>query len=396
MSPSSESAGSDALTAVEENVQSVVEQGRNAFSSLMDWIAEDTQAVTLALAITLGVAVAAMFIKWGVSLIRQRTGETSLAYVFLGASDRLSAMTFLIVGAAIGLAVTGAPSRVIDAVWYVLGLVLIIQIAAIIRGILVDLVQRRALKRSEKRSAVWNGIAIIKWAISTFIWSAALLLLLDNAGVDITALIAGLGIGGIAIGLAAQGLFSDLFAGVSILFDKPFQRDDLIEFGDFIGTVSKIGLKTTRVRSLSGEEVIIRNTNLLDETIRNYQRLNERRWLFRIGVTYQTSADLLEQIPHWIKDLIDATDNARFERAHFAGFGDSAMEFEIVCHAQSMDYAVFMDVRQAVNVGLVRKFADEGVEFAYPTRTLMIAREDGSVIDPSSASTAEPQTGETS
>lgn len=395
MSPSSESPGSDALTAVEENVQSVVEQGRNAFSSLMDWIAEDTQAVTLALAITLGVAVAAMFIKWGVSLIRQRTRETSLAYVFLGASDRLSAMTFLVVGATIGLAVTGAPSRVIDAVWYVLGLVLIIQIAAIVRGLLVDLVQRRALKRSDKRSAVWNGIAIIKWAISTFIWSAALLLLLDNAGVDITALIAGLGIGGIAIGLAAQGLFSDLFAGVSILFDKPFQRDDLIEFGDFIGTVSKIGLKTTRVRSLSGEEVIIRNTNLLDETIRNYQRLNERRWLFRIGVTYQTSADLLEQIPHWIKDLIDDTENARFERAHFAGFGDSAMEFEIVCHAQSMDYAVFMDVRQAVNVGLVRKFADEGVEFAYPTRTLMIAREDGSVIDPSSASNAEPQTGET-
>ncbi len=395
MSPSSESPGSDALTAVEENVQSVVEQGRNAFSSLMDWIAEDTQAVTLALAITLGVAVGAMFIKWGVSLIRQRTRETSLAYVFLGASDRLSAMTFLVVGAAIGLAVTGAPSRVIDAVWYVLGLVLIIQIAAIVRGLLVDLVQRRALKRSDKRSAVWNGIAIIKWAISTFIWSAALLLLLDNAGVDITALIAGLGIGGIAIGLAAQGLFSDLFAGVSILFDKPFQRDDLIEFGDFIGTVSKIGLKTTRVRSLSGEEVIIRNTNLLDETIRNYQRLNERRWLFRIGVTYQTSADLLEQIPHWIKDLIDDTENARFERAHFAGFGDSAMEFEIVCHAQSMDYAVFMDVRQAVNVGLVRKFADEGVEFAYPTRTLMIAREDGSVIDPSSASNAEPQTGET-
>lgn len=395
MSPSSESPGSDALTAVEENVQSVVEQGRNAFSSLMDWIAEDTQAVTLALTITLGVAIAAMFIKWGVSLIRQRTRETSLAHVVLGASDRLSAMTFLVIGAAIGLGITGAPTRVIDAIWYVLGLVLIIQIAAIVRGLLVDLVQRRALKRSDKRSAVWNGIAIIKWAISTFIWSAALLLLLDNAGVDITALIAGLGIGGIAIGLAAQGLFSDLFAGVSILFDKPFQRDDLIEFGDFIGTVSKIGLKTTRVRSLSGEEVIIRNTNLLDETIRNYQRLNERRWLFRIGVTYQTSADLLEQIPHWIKDLIDDTENARFERAHFAGFGDSAMEFEIVCHAQSMEYAVFMDVRQAVNVGLVRKFADEGVEFAYPTRTLMIAREDGSVIDPSSASNAEPQTGET-
>ena len=396
MSPSPDSTASEALTAVEENVQTVVEQGRNAFAALLDWIAEDTQAVTLALATTLGVAVLAMVIKWGVSLIRQRSQETSLAYVFLGAADRLSAMTFLTVGAVIGLGVASAPSEVIDAVWYFLGLVLIIQIAAVIRGLLVDLVQRRALKRSDTRSAVWNGIAIIKWAISTFIWSAALLLLLDNAGVDITALIAGLGIGGIAIGLAAQGLFSDLFAGVSILFDKPFQRDDLIEFGDFIGTVNKIGLKTTRVRSLSGEEVIIRNTNLLDETIRNYQRLNERRWLFRIGVTYQTSADRLEQIPHWIKDLIDETENARFERAHFAGFGDSALEFEIVCHAQSMDYAVFMDVRQAVNLGLVRKFAEEGVEFAYPTRTLMIAREDGSVIDPSHPSDPKSEEGQKS
>ena len=394
MSQAPDSTASDTLNAVEANVQNVVEQGRNAFSVLLDWIAEDTQAVTLALAITLGVAIVAMFIKWGVSLIRQRAEKSSLAYVFLGAADRLSAMTFLVIGAAIGLGFTGAPSEVIDAVWYILGLILIIQVAAIIRGLLVDLVQRRALKRSDARSAVWNGIAIIKWAISTFIWSAALLLVLDNAGVDITALIAGLGIGGIAIGLAAQGLFSDLFAGVSILFDKPFQRDDLIEFGDFIGTVGKIGLKTTRIRSLSGEEVIIRNTNLLDETIRNYQRLDERRWLFRIGVTYQTGADQLEQIPRWIKTLIDETENARFERAHFAGFGDSALEFEIVCHAQSMDYAVFMDVRQAVNLGLVRKFAEEGVEFAYPTRTLMIAREDGSVIDPARTQTTKSEEGD--
>lgn len=394
MSQSPDAAASEALNAMEANVQSVVEQGRNAISVLIDWIAEDTQAVTLALAITLGVAVFATLIKWGVSLIRQRSEQSSLAYVFLGAADRLSAMTFLVVGAVIGLGATGAPSQVIDATWYILGLILIIQIAAIIRGLLVDLVQRRALKRSDTRSAVWNGIAIIKWAISTFIWSAALLLVLDNAGVDITALIAGLGVGGIAIGLAAQGLFSDLFAGVSILFDKPFQRDDFIEFGDFLGTVSKIGLKTTRLRSLSGEEVIIRNTNLLDETIRNYQRLEERRWRFRIGVIYQTGADKLAQIPDWIETIIDETEQVRFERAHFAGFGDSALEFEIVCHAQSMEYAVYMDVRHAVNLALVRKFAEEGVEFAYPTRTLMVARGDGSVVDPARAPSEPSETGD--
>jgi small-conductance mechanosensitive channel len=389
MTQTPDSSASNALNAVEENVQGVVEQGRTAFTELLAWIAEDTQSVTLALAITLAVTITALLIKWGVSFARQRTDQSSLAHVMLGTAERLSAMTFLIIGAAVGLSVTSSPQSVLDAIWYVLGLVLIIQVAAILRGLAVDLVQRRALQRADSRSAVWNGIAIIKWAISTFIWSAAFLVLLDNAGVDITALIAGLGIGGIAIGLAAQGLFSDLFAGISILFDKPFKRNDLIEFGDCLGTVSKIGLKTTRLRSLSGEEIVIRNTNLLDMTIRNFQRLEERRWLFQIGVTYQTAADQLEQIPDWIKTIIDDTDQARFERAHFARFADSAMEFEIVCHAQSLDYAVYMDVRHAVNLALVRKFADEGVEFAYPTRTLMLARDDGSVVDP--AATPKPQ-----
>jgi small-conductance mechanosensitive channel len=389
MTQTPDSSASNALNAVEENVQGVVEQGRTAFTELLAWIAEDTQSVTLALAMTLAVTITALLIKWGVSFARQRTDQSSLAHVMLGTAERLSAMTFLIIGAAVGLSVTSSPQSVLDAIWYVLGLVLIIQVAAILRGLAVDLVQRRALQRADSRSAVWNGIAIIKWAISTFIWSAAFLVLLDNAGVDITALIAGLGIGGIAIGLAAQGLFSDLFAGISILFDKPFKRNDLIEFGDCLGTVSKIGLKTTRLRSLSGEEIVIRNTNLLDMTIRNFQRLEERRWLFQIGVTYQTAADQLEQIPDWIKTIIDDTDQARFERAHFARFADSAMEFEVVCHAQSLDYAVYMDVRHAVNLALVRKFADEGVEFAYPTRTLMLARDDGSVVDP--AATPTPQ-----
>lgn len=389
MTQAPDSSASNALNAVEDNVQGVVEKGRTAATELLAWIAEDTQSVTLALAITLGVTITALLLKWGVSFARQRMDESGLARVMLGTAERLSAMTFLIIGAAIGLSATSSPQSVLDAIWYVLGLVVIIQVAAILRGLAVDLVQRRALQRADSRSAVWNGIAIIKWAISTFIWSAAFLVLLDNAGVDITALIAGLGIGGIAIGLAAQGLFSDLFAGISILFDKPFKRNDLIEFGECLGTVSKIGLKTTRLRSLSGEEIVIRNTNLLDMTIRNFQRLEERRWLFQIGVTYQTAADQLEQIPDWIKTIIDETDQARFERAHFARFADSAMEFEIVCHAQSLDYAVYMDVRHAVNLALVRKFADEGVEFAYPTRTLMLARDDGSVVDP--AATPKPQ-----
>lgn len=205
------------------------------------------------------------------------------------------------------------------------------------------------------------------------LWSVLLLLALDNLGVNITALIAGLGIGGIAVALAAQNVLGDLFASLSIVMDKPFVLGDTISVGDFTGTVERIGLKTTRLRSISGEQLIFANGDLLQSRIRNFKRMSERRVGFTIGVIYQTPEEKLAQIPQMIKEIIAAQPLTRFDRAHFKSFGDFSLIFEVVYFVLSQDYNVYMDTQQTINLALFRRFAEEGIEFAYPTQTVYTA-----------------------
>ncbi|MBW1761333.1 MAG: mechanosensitive ion channel family protein, partial [Deltaproteobacteria bacterium] len=207
------------------------------------------------------------------------------------------------------------------------------------------------------------------------LWALVLLLILDNLGVDVTALVAGLGIGGIAIALAVQNVLSDLFASLSIVLDKPFIPGDFVVVGDMAGSVEHIGIKTTRIRSISGEQLIFSNADLLGSRIRNFGRMRERRVVFSLGVTYQTPADKLEGIPGMIRESIEAQDQVRFDRSHFASYGDSALNFETVYYVGSSDYATHMDILQAVNLAIYRKFASEGIEFAYPTQTLFVEKE---------------------
>jgi len=205
------------------------------------------------------------------------------------------------------------------------------------------------------------------------LWALVLLLILDNLGVDV--LVAGLGIGGIAIALAVQNVLSDLFASLSIVLDKPFIPGDFVVVGDMAGSVEHIGIKTTRIRSISGEQLIFSNADLLGSRIRNFGRMRERRVVFSLGVTYQTPADKLEGIPGMIRESIEAQDQVRFDRSHFASYGDSALNFETVYYVGSSDYATHMDILQAVNLAIYRRFAGEGIEFAYPTQTLFIEKE---------------------
>ncbi|MDP4645196.1 MAG: mechanosensitive ion channel family protein [Opitutales bacterium] len=207
------------------------------------------------------------------------------------------------------------------------------------------------------------------------IWAIALLLVVDNLGYDVTALVAGLGITGIAVALALQNILGDLFASLSIVLDKPFVIGDFIIVGDLLGVVERIGLKTTRVRSLSGEQLIFSNSDLLSSRVRNFKQMQERRIAFSIGVIYQTTPDQLEAIPPKIKEIVEDVENARFDRAHFKGFGDSSYDFEIVYYVLLADYLVYMDIQQNINLAICRWFAEEGIEFAYPTRTLHINRE---------------------
>jgi small-conductance mechanosensitive channel len=196
-----------------------------------------------------------------------------------------------------------------------------------------------------------------------------LLLVLDNLGVDVTALVAGLGIGGVAVALALQNVLGDLLASLAIVFDKPFVLGDTITVGDMTGTVESIGMKTTRLRSAGGEQLVLANGELLKSPIRNWTRLAERRVLLTFGVSYQTPAAAVERIPALIQEIVEAQDLTRFERAHFKGFGPSALDFVAVYWILTQDYKAFMDRQQAVNLGLLRAFEGEGIQIAQPAQT---------------------------
>jgi small-conductance mechanosensitive channel len=206
------------------------------------------------------------------------------------------------------------------------------------------------------------------------LWSVLLLVALDNLGVDITALVAGLGVGGIAVALATQNILGDLFASLSIVLDKPFVLGDFIVVDDQLGSVEHIGLKTTRVRSLWGEELVFSNSDLLSSRLRNYGRMQQRRVAFKLGVTYQTTRQQLERIPAIVREAIEAQPDTRFDRSHFVSYGDFALIFESVYYVLSADYNVYMDRNQGIYLRIHEAFEREGIEFAYPTQTLFLER----------------------
>jgi small-conductance mechanosensitive channel len=221
---------------------------------------------------------------------------------------------------------------------------------------------------STTASSFW----LISFFIRVVIWGLITLLLLDNLGINITALVAGLGVGGIAVALAVQNILGDLFCSLSILLDKPFEVGDFIIVDTTMGSVEKIGIKSTRIRSLSGEQIVVSNSDLIQKQVKNYKRMAQRRVVFQLGVTYQTPPDKMKMIPGLIESIIKNSDNARFDRAHFSGFGDFALLFEVVYFILSSDYNVYMDIQQGIYFQILEKFAENGVDFAYPTQTVFL------------------------
>lgn len=271
-----------------------------------------------------------------------------------------------------GLALSAVAQRWVSGVATVaFFLQLALCVSAFIRGWISN-VRNQSL---EKDPSTTSALSILSFIARTVAWAILLLLLLDNLGFDVNALVAGLGIGGIAIGLALQNILGDLFASLSIVLDKPFQVGDFVVIDDFSGTVENIGLKTTRLRSLSGEVLVFSNGDLTKSRLRNYKLMNERRIPFTFGLTFDTTPEQLEQVPAIVKKVIGTQQQARFDRAHFTGFGDSSLDFEVVYWMLTPDFAAYRDVQQAVNLGLMRAFASLGVDFAFPTRTLMFSKQ---------------------
>ncbi|MFQ5994325.1 MAG: mechanosensitive ion channel family protein [Acidiferrobacterales bacterium] len=266
------------------------------------------------------------------------------------------------------------PQKPTDLVTKAFAIALLAQVAIWGNALIAHLITAFVKARLETDAASVTTITVIGFIARVAIWSAFGLLVLENIGFDISALLAGLGIGGIAAALALQNVLGDLFASIAIVLDKPFVVGDFIIIGEFMGTVEQVGIKTTRVRSLSGEQLVFSNNDLLNSRIRNYKRMFERRIVFALGVVYQTPPDKLESIPIMLREIIESQENTRFDRAHFKSYGDFALNFEIVYYVKTPQYNTYMDIQQAVNLTIYRRFQETGIEFAYPTQTLFLEK----------------------
>ncbi|MFD0985706.1 mechanosensitive ion channel family protein [Methyloligella solikamskensis] len=306
--------------------------------------------------------------------------DMAWSHIFADLVERLSTIFIVVASIYAGSTVLSLPNASEDLIETVFVIALFLQCAVWADRIArAGLVWRFATTRT--KAPIRSAISLMQALARVTIWSLALLLILDNVGFDITALIAGLGIGGVAVALAAQNVLGDLFSSLAIVLDRPFEVGDFIIFGDQQGNVEKIGIKTTRIRSLSGEQIVCANSDLITSRIHNYKRMAERRIVFHIGIVYDTTPDKLEAIPSIIEDVVENTERARFDRAHFATYGDSSLNFEIVYYVLSEDYSVYMDVQQAINFGIFRTFGEQGIDFAFPTRTLHLQAFDSALTE---------------
>jgi small-conductance mechanosensitive channel len=227
-------------------------------------------------------------------------------------------------------------------------------------------------ERNATRITVIKGVETF---LKIIIWSIAFIILLDNLGIQVSALIAGLGIGGIAIALAAQNILGDLFSYFIIYFDRPFEIGDFIIIDNYMGSIENIGIKTTRIRSLSGEEIIFSNTDLVSSRLRNYKRMKKRRVLFNFGVVYQTTLEQLKEIPTIVTNIIQQVSGATLDRVHFSSYGDFSLIFEVVYYVNSRDYNQYMDIQQEINFRLKEEFHKRAIDFAYPTQTILLSKQ---------------------
>ena len=264
------------------------------------------------------------------------------------------------------------PERAHDVLRVLGTIALILQIAIWGNGLITFWFRNYAERKAESDISSRTTIAAFSFVARAILWIMLALVTLNRLGFDVTALITGLGVGGIAIALAVQNVLGDLFAALAIVLDKPFVVGDAISVDTFTGTVEHVGLKTTRLRSVNGEQLIFSNADLLKSRIKNFKRMQERRVVFPIGVTYDTAPDVVERIPTMLREAVEAQEQVRFDRSHFVSYGDSALNFETVYFVLTADYLRYADIHQAVNLAIYRRFAQEKIDFAYPTRSVVV------------------------
>ena len=346
-----------------------------------------SHALRIALAIAIGAMFVVLFIGIKGLLLRgaARLGGDRSWPALIGAVIRRTRLWFLIALAArLVQGYANAPEVVAQTISFVFVVAATFQAAVWARVFTIGLIEHRAGAGSTDPQLA-SAMAIIKLLVSFAVFAIAVIFVLDNLGVNVTGLVAGLGVGGIAIGLAAQGIFGDLFAALSILFDKPFQVGDTIVYqgkeGPITGVVERIGLKSTRIRSASGDLRILANAKLLEQEVTNYAGRTYHRMALKLGVVYQTDPDLAARVPILLQAAVERAGQT-FVRASFIGFGPSSLDYELLFDAQVPEIPEAKTAFQAVGIEILRSFIAQGIAFAYPTQTAFTAAPDGTLIMP--------------
>jgi len=306
-------------------------------------------------------------------LSRVKKSKTEIDNFIIPVLNQTRWFSFLALSLYLGILALSIPTEIRK--WLVLGnqVILTLQLGFWGTGLISYYVNRSvANKVKEDHGEDATTLDALGLIGKILLWLILSLIILDNLNIEINSLVASLGIGGIAVALALQNILGDLFASISITLDKPFVIGDYVEVDDFAGDVKDIGLKSTRIRSLSGEELIFSNTDLLNSRIRNYKRLEKRRISFSIAVTYGTSVENLKKIPGIVEEIISPLESIQFTRAHFKSMGDYSLNFAVVYYVLDPAYDSYLDAQQIINLELYQRFEREGIEFAYPTQTVIV------------------------
>jgi small-conductance mechanosensitive channel len=362
--------------------QDLAGQGQALVTETIDWL----RINSLHILIAIGIAAVIVFVLLAAQKFAQRLcREDEVLVSWRTIIGRMAAKTsfwfLVIVAARLVDGYAAAPPLLDKTIGFLFTIGLTFQAAVWARELALGFVEHRAGVTDQDHSALSSAMGIIRFLVTFTLFAVALVLVLGNLGVNVAGLVAGLGVGGIAIGLAAQGVFADLFAGISILFDRPFRVGEMISYGNSMGTVQRIGMKTTRIRATTGELIVISNKNLLDKEIKNVTERDHIRLSFTLSVTYETPPETLARIPAMLKEMGEA-ENVKVARAGFDAFGASSLDFAFIIDVPGSDWGIAHPTRDRLLVTIMQRFAAEGVGLAYPTQTTYTAAPDGRLIMP--------------
>ena len=361
------------------------------WDALTIWVQTNYVELAIALAAAITVFIALSWLKRiAANVARASEHRAHLKSIIARTLARTSKFFRVMVSIELVNQIANAPPALTHTVDILFTIAIVIQVAIWLREIILGLIERRAGEGIHEHDTLQSAMVLIRLLVSFVLFAVAAIVVLDNLGVNVTGLVAGLGVGGIAIGLAAQGIFSDLFAAISIIFDKPFRRGDTVSYDNTIARVEVIGMKSTRLRALTGEEKIISNSKLLEKEITNNTMTLYRRVTFVLTLVYQTPPALARRVPDILRQAVEAN-NAQFIRAGFNNFAASSLDFHLVFDIESDDVEDMFQARHNIGIAIIDSFAREGISFAYPTQTTFTAAPDGTMVMPYAAPPKTPK-----